>query len=75
MVCVETNKMHDVMSTALETDDRDYVTEDDLSVGNELVWLKNKKRLTVHVALLPSKYCQKCNQQVHLAIITSQSTF
>ena len=34
VVCVETNKMHDVMSTALETDDRDYVTEDDLSVGN-----------------------------------------
>ena len=25
VVCVETNKMHDVMSTALETDDRDYV--------------------------------------------------
>ena len=50
MVCVETNKTHDVMSTALETDDRDYVTEDDLRVGDELVWLKNKKRITVRVA-------------------------
>ena len=50
MVCVETNKTHDVMSTALETDDRDYVTEDDLTVGNELIWLMNKKRLTVRVA-------------------------
>ena len=30
VVCVETNKTHDVISTALETDDQDYVTEDDL---------------------------------------------
>ena len=75
VVCVETNKTHDVMSKALETEDRDYVTEDDLTVGNELVWLKNKKRLTVRIALFPSRYCQKRNQQVHLAHITHQSTF
>ncbi|KAL5470928.1 hypothetical protein EMCRGX_G028987 [Ephydatia muelleri] len=37
VVCVETNKTHDVMSKALETEDRDYVTEDDLTVGNELI--------------------------------------
>ena len=37
VVCAETNKSHDVMSTSLEIDDRDYVTEDDLRVGNELV--------------------------------------
>ena len=50
MACVETNKTHDVMSTALETDDRDYVTEEDLTVGNKLIWLKNKKRLMIRVA-------------------------
>ena len=49
-VCVETNKTHEVMSSSLETDDRDYVTEDDLTTGNVLIWVKNKKRLTVRVA-------------------------
>ena len=50
VVCIETNKMHDVLSTALETDDRDYVTEEDLTVGNQLVWQKKKERVTVRVA-------------------------
>ncbi|KAL5503185.1 hypothetical protein EMCRGX_G010093 [Ephydatia muelleri] len=50
VVCVETNKTHEVMSSSLETDDRDYVTEDDLTTGNVLIWVKNKKRLTVRVA-------------------------
>ena len=47
MVCAETNKKFDVMSTALENEDRDFVTEDDLRAGNELVWVKNNNRLTV----------------------------
>ncbi|KAL5493153.1 hypothetical protein EMCRGX_G014290 [Ephydatia muelleri] len=38
------------MSTALENEDRDFVTEDDLRAGNELVWVKNNNRLTVRVA-------------------------
>ncbi|KAL5477493.1 hypothetical protein EMCRGX_G024300 [Ephydatia muelleri] len=38
------------MSSSLETDDRDYVTEGDLTTGNVLIWVKNKKRLTVRVA-------------------------
>eukprot|EP00731_Ephydatia_muelleri_P009985 Em0005g571a len=38
------------MSTALENEDRDFVTEDDLRAGNELVWVKNNNRLTVLVA-------------------------
>ena len=50
MVCAETNKKFDVMSTALENEDRDFVTEDDLRAGNELVWVKNNNRLTVRVA-------------------------
>ena len=50
MVCAETNKKFDVMSTALENEDRDFVTEDDLRAGNELVWVKNNNRLTVCVA-------------------------
>ena len=50
MVCAETNKTFDVMSTALENEDRDFVTEDDLRAGNELVWVKNNNRLTVRVA-------------------------
>ena len=50
MVCAETNKKFDVMSTALENEDRDFVTEDDLRAGNELVWVKNNNRLTVLVA-------------------------
>ena len=32
MVCAETNKKFDVMRTALENEDRDFVTEDDLRV-------------------------------------------
>ena len=43
MVCVETNKTHEVMSSSLETDDRDYVTEDDLTTGNELICQKQKE--------------------------------
>ena len=50
MVCAETNKKFDVMSTALENEDRDFVTEDDLRAGNELVWVRNNNRLTVHMA-------------------------
>ena len=50
VVCAETNKKFDVMSTALENEDRDFVTEDDLRAGNELVWVKNNNRLTVRVA-------------------------
>ena len=41
MVCAETNKKFDVMRTALENEDRDFVTEDDLRAGNELVWVQN----------------------------------
>ena len=59
VVCIETNKMHDVLSTALETDDRDYVTEEDLTVGNQLVWQKKKERVTVRVA-------QRGNNHFHL---------
>ena len=40
MVCAETNTKFDVMSIALENEDRDFVTEDDLRAGNELVWVK-----------------------------------
>ena len=50
MVCAETNKKFDIMSTALENEDRDFVTEDDLRAGNELVWVKNNNRLTLRVA-------------------------
>ena len=50
VVCTETNKEFDVMSTALENTDRDFVTEDNLRAGNELVWVQNNNRLTVCVA-------------------------
>ena len=46
---METNKTHFVMTTALEKEDRDFVTDEDLQVGNVLVWTKNKKRTTVRV--------------------------
>eukprot|EP00731_Ephydatia_muelleri_P006579 Em0003g827a len=44
------------MSTALENEDRDFVTEDDLRAGNELVWVKNNNRLTVRVARAEAGY-------------------
>ena len=50
MICTESNKTHEVMSTALEKEDRDFVIDEDLRAGNELVWVKNNTRLTVRVA-------------------------
>eukprot|EP00731_Ephydatia_muelleri_P021502 Em0014g93a len=47
------------MSTALENEDRDFVTEDDLRAGNELVWVKNNNRLTVRVARAEAEDQQK----------------
>ena len=72
VVCIETNKMHDVLSTALETDDRDYVTEEDLTVGNQLVWQKKKERVTVRVAQRGNNHFHLRNINLHHFICLSR---
>lgn len=49
MLCLQSNRVHEVWSTSLQTEDKEYITASDLTDGKELVWVRNKKRLTVRV--------------------------
>lgn len=72
VLCLQTNKIHDVWSTSLQTEDREYVTASDLVDGNQLVWVTNKKKLAVKVVKRGMQVISLCHCTIKIGLGDSQ---
>ena len=48
VLCLENNREYACNTSSLSTDSRDYVTQDDLKPGNDLIWVYKGTRYSVH---------------------------